>query len=212
VSLLVLSSAAPAAAAPVGRRVSSDYTLLRSAPNSWVIGTAYKNWSVRDEGNHGAYAWARVGGSLRHCVWIYRKATTTKDGRIVSGSCGEPRKYQGSTFKKLFTNGMIGSSNNGRDGAPIRLQPHGACVVNSGKIDGFGNVQPWRAHTMPSDVLPGALALGTDGVTTTGKNLVKWRYVTRDGRYAMVHATRYGTNDGRGHQGWFFISRDCLPL
>lgn len=32
----------------------------------------------------------------------------------------------------------------------------------------------------------------------------RWRYVTRDRRYVMVHAIRYDPNDGKGRQNWFF--------
>jgi hypothetical protein len=212
VPLIILATAAPASAAPTARHVDSDYTLLRSAPASFVVGTAYKGWSIRDEGNQGAYAWARVGGNLRHCLWIYRNATA-KGGRLVAGSCGAPRAYpSGSEFRRRFTNGMIGSNKANTDGAPIRLRPHGTCTVRNGKIDGWGNVEPWRAKTRPSHKLRGALTLGLDGRSTTGRHQVKWRYVTKDGKFVMVHATRYDPNDGRGRQNWFFISRDCLPL
>ena len=41
---------------------------------------------------------------------------------------------------------------------------------------------------------------------------MKWRYVTRDGKFVMVHATRYDPNDGREHQNWFFVQRSCLQF
>jgi hypothetical protein len=210
--LLLLTIAGPASADPAPRQVDSDYTLLRSAPGSFVIGTAYKRWSVRIDGGRQTYAWARVGGNLSRCVWIFYKATTP-GGRTISKACGAPRAYpSGEEFKRRFTNGMIGSNAQGNDGRPVKLQPHGGCAVQNGKIDGWGNVEPWSATSKPSRKLPGALTVGVDGTATSGKNLVRWRYVSRDGAYALIHATKYGDNNGKGHQNWFFVRRDCLPL
>lgn len=202
----------PAAAAPVGKRVDSDYTLLRSAPASWVIGTAYRDWSLSDEGATSGYAWARIGGDLHHCMWISEKATTTRKGRLVSGACGAPRQYTGDEFRRLFTNGMIGSNKAGNDGAPVLLRPKGDCVITNGKIDGWGNVKPWQTTSDPSRRLRGALTVGKDGASTSHGDLVKWRYVTRDGKYVMIHASRYGKTDGKGAQGWFFVQRSCLSI
>jgi hypothetical protein len=206
-----LVSTGVATAGPASTKVDSDYTLLRSAPASWVIGTAYRDWSARDEGVPGTYAWARVGGDLHRCVWIYRDATTP-GGRDVAGSCGAPRQHTDDEFKRLFTNGMIGSNKAGNDGAPALLRPHGDCAVHNGKVDGWGNVKPWLATTEPTRRLREALTVGVDGTSTSNGHPVKWRYVTRDGKFVMVHATRYDPNEGRGHQNWFFVQRSCLQL
>jgi hypothetical protein len=214
-----LVGAGPATAGPVGKRVDSDYTLLRSASGSWVIGTAYRDWSVRDEGGSGGYSWARVGGDLNRCLWISHGATTTNHGRVFGKPCGAPRASTGAEFKKLFTNGWIGSNKAGNDGKPVLLRPTGDCVVRDGKIDGWGNVKPWRAKTDPTHRLTGALTVGSDGASTSRGYLVKARYITRDGRFVMVHATRYGRADGRFDPGshglgqdWFFVQRSCLRI
>ena len=210
--LLILAIAGPASADPTPRQVTSDFTLLRSARGSYMIGTAYKGWSVRIDGGQQTYTWARVGGNLNRCFWIFYNATAP-GGRSMSKPCGAPREYpSGEEFKRRFTNGMIGSNAQGNDGQPVKLRPHGGCVPQNGKIDGWGNVEPWRAVSRPSRRLPGALTVGVDGASTGGDNQVRWRYVTRDGAYVLIHATKYGDNDGKGHQGWFFIRRDCLPI
>ncbi|MFG1958389.1 hypothetical protein [Nonomuraea sp. NPDC049028] len=210
--LLILAIASPASADPAPRKVDSDYTLLRSAPGSFVIGTAYKPWSVRIDGGRQTYTWARVGGNLNRCFWIFYNATTA-GGHTMSKACGPAREYpSGEEFKRRFTNGMIGSNAQGNDGQPIKLRPHGACVAQNGKIDGWGNVEPWRTVSRPSHTLAGALTLGVDDAATNSRNTVKWRYVTRDGAYALIHATKYGKSNGKDHQAWFFIRRDCLPI
>lgn len=218
IGLVTAGLAAPASAAG-GARVDADYTLLRSAPASWVIGTAYgpytdrsgrhhDGWAVRDEGTPGPYTWARVGGDLRKCVWIYRRATTTRKGRLVAGPCGPARQDRDGAFVHGYTNGQVANPT-GSDGFNVRLDPHAGCTVRNGKIDGWGNVEPWRAASRPSHRMGGVLTLGRDGAPH-GK-AVRWRYISRDGRYVMVHATRYDPNDGHGQQNWFFIQRSCLP-
>ena len=55
----------------------SDYTLLRRAPRSYVVGTAYRGWTVDVQGPADAsYRWGRVFGNLNSCLWIYEGAIT----------------------------------------------------------------------------------------------------------------------------------------
>ncbi len=63
--LVPVSSSSPASTADAALRksVTSDYTLLRRGPRSYVIGTAYRGWTVDVQGN-AAPAIAGVGSSV----------------------------------------------------------------------------------------------------------------------------------------------------
>ncbi|MCM3886039.1 hypothetical protein [Frankia sp. R82] len=177
-----------------------------------MVGTAYRGWSYEEVSKAGTYTWARIGGDLHHCLWISQSSATGAPGRPVSGSCPPAQKVPLAVFISTFTDGRTWSNAKGNDGRPARLSPHGDCAVHNGTVDGWGNVQPWLTRSVPSHQLVGALTIGRDGVRTVGKNQVLVRYASRDGRYVMVRAARYGKNDGDGHQSWFFVQSSCLQL
>src|SRR5680860_436609 len=79
-TLLVLPVAgdgAPQAEAALRQSVTTDYTLLRRGPHSYVIGTAYRGWTVDIQGVASeGYRWGRVYGDLNACLWIYDGAVS----------------------------------------------------------------------------------------------------------------------------------------
>lgn len=187
---------APTADAAARKHVDTDYTLLRRAPASYVIGTAYRDWTVDVHGaSSGGYRWSRVFGDLNFCLWIFDGAMSGSGA--ATDSCGASRTFSTSEF----TNGQI--SNGQDDGSSVATVARSGCDTWDGThITGFGNVQPWRSPAVPSAAIQGKVGLG---------QTVLWRYVTRDGKFVMIRDPRAGGTDGQGQQGWYFIPRGCLP-
>lgn len=175
--------------------MTSDYTLLRRAPSSYVIGTAYRRWTVDVQGaSSGAYSWGRVFGDLNSCLWTYAGALSGSAATTQSCSAAQ------SLSTGVFTNGQI-SSGVGR----YKLDP--GCRRRLRHLQRGANHRLRQRASVagrhPSDVaLPTYLPFGWT---------VKWRYVTRDGRYVMVRSPLGGATDGVGVQSWFFLPRGCLP-
>ncbi len=169
----------------------------RRGPRSYVIGTAYRGWTVDVQGPANAgYRWGRVFGDLNMCLWTYEGA--------MSGS-GSATQSCSSTPKIMpvsqFTNGQIGGGAN--DGATVATVPGAGCNTYDGvHITAYGNVRPWLAPASPSAPLASTLDIGDP---------VRWRYVSRDGAWVMVRDPAGGRTDGTGLQSWFFLPRGCLP-
>lgn len=194
---LATSVPASTAEAAVRKTVTSDYTLLRRGPRSYVIGTAYRGWTVDAQGPADAgYRWGRVFGDLNGCLWIYEGVLT--GSAAATQSCSQPGEIWPVT---LFTNGQIGGSET--DGASVATVPGAGCPTYDGvHILGWGNVRPWQ------DVTRATADVATN---VTAGAVVRWRYVSRDRRYVMVHNPAGGSTDGVSWQSWFFLPRACLP-
>ncbi|MFB7165137.1 hypothetical protein [Streptomyces sp. NPDC056242] len=186
----------PTAQAAVRKHVDSDYTLLRRSPASYVIGTAYRGWTVDIQGDpQGGYRWGHIYGDLNSCLWIYDGAASGDEAH--ANECGDPVTMPTSEF----TNGQIGGG--ASDGATVTTVAGSGCATYDGShITGYGNVRPWSVPTTPSAPLNTQVAIG---------QTVLWRYVSRDGRYVMVRDPRGGSTDGVGLQSWYFVPRGCLP-
>ncbi len=190
-------SATPANADALRKAVDSDYTLLRRAPRSYVIGTAYRGWTVDVQGPADAsYRWGRVFGDLNTCLWIYEGAVTGAEDADESCS-SEP----GIMPTSEFTNGQIGGGAD--DGASVATVAGTGCDTYDGEhLVAYGNVRPWQVPTVASAALQTTLVVGDP---------VLWRYVSRDAAFVMVRDPAGGTTDGVGLQSWFFLPRGCLP-
>lgn len=196
VAVPIVAGQEPAAEAAVRKQVTSDYTLLRRSPHSYVIGTAYRNWTVDVHGEQNdGYRWGRIYGDLNACLWIYAGAVA---GSVsIDDSCGAATTLPTS----LFTNGQIGGSTD--DGATVATIAGANCRTWDGShITGYGNVRPWQVPASAGIPVSGQVAIGQS---------VLWRYVSRDGKWVMIRDPRAGSTDGTGQQGWYFIPRDCLP-
>ena len=185
------------AEAALRKTVTSDYTLLRRAPRSYVIGTAYRDWTFDAQGEADAgYRWGRIFGDLNTCLWIYEGAIAG-DG-ATSQSCSDT---PGIMPVEEFTNGQIGGAAD--DGASVATVA-GACATYDGvHLIGYGNVRPWLVPAVASAPVPTSVVAGAS---------VLWRYVSRDGAYVMVRDPGAGSTDGIGIQSWFFLPRACLPV
>lgn len=187
----------PRAHAALRQQVTTDYTLLRRGPHSYVVGTAYRGWTVdiQQEPLEG-YRWGHVYGDLNACLWIY-------DG-AVSGSTpiADGCRHSGRILSvSEFTNGQIGGGST--DGALVNTVAGPGCSTWDGThIVGYGNVRPWLVPASASSPVATSAPLGGQ---------VKWRYVSRDGAWVMVRDPNAGPTDGVGIQSWFFLPRGCLP-
>ncbi|MET7859868.1 hypothetical protein ABZS81_22160 [Streptomyces sp. NPDC005318] len=190
------TGATATAHAAVRKHVDTDYTLLRRAPASYVIGTAYRDWTADVHGDQqDGYRWARVYGNLNTCLWIYSGAVSGDAAQ--ADSCSDPVTMPVSEF----TNGQIGGGTS--DGATVTTTVGSGCAMYDGShITAYGNVRPWEVPTTATAPLNSQVAIG---------QTVLWRYVSRDGRYVMVRDPRSGGTDGTGLQSWYFIPRGCLP-
>ncbi|MEJ7833308.1 MAG: hypothetical protein WKF79_10355 [Nocardioides sp.] len=192
----VVTSTAPPADAALRKSVNTDYTLLRRAPRSYVIGTAYRGWTFDAHGPADAgYRWGRVFGDLNTCLWIYEGAVTG------SGATSESCPAASVMPVSQFTNGQIGGGSD--DGATVSTVAGAGCVTYDGvNITGYGNVRPWEVPARASRPIATSLRVGAP---------VRWRYVSRDGAWVMVRNPAAGDTDGVGTQGWYFLPRGCLP-
>lgn len=194
---LTASSPASTAEAALRKTVTTDYTLLRRAPRSYVIGTAYRDWTVDVQGDADAsYRWGRVFGDLNACLWIYEGAVAGSGA--ANQSCSATRYIMPTS---QFTNGQIGGSED--DGASVATVAGAGCATYDGvHLIGYGNVRPWQDQTSASAPIATTVAIGAP---------VLWRYVSRDGAYVMVRDPAGGSTDGIGAQSWYFLPRGCLP-
>jgi hypothetical protein len=199
---LVVSIGASAPPVNAGERktVNTDYTLVRSDPGAYVVGIAFRGDTVDvQQDESGGYRWGLV-YRLGICAWTYGGALT--QGGSVADVCRHdpPRSVDG------FTNGQVGSDSTGNDGAPATLTPStpGCQTYPDGSVPGYGNVRPWLVPAQPSEQLP--------GVALTGVDVVRWRYVSADGGWVMVHVPSFGDTDGVGVPSWFFVQRPCVSF
>jgi len=199
VTLVGPLSSAPSSTsdAAIRKTVTSDYALLRRAPRSYVLGTAYDGWSFDAQGPAEAgYRWGRVFGDLNVCLWISERALAG------DGSATQSCRGAGVIPVAVFTNGQIGGDED--DGADVSTVAGPGCATHDGvHLIGYGNVRPW---------LVPASASATVATTLVAGDRVRWRYVSRDGAFVMVHDPNGGSTDGDGLQSWFFLPRDCLPV
>lgn len=196
---LVTAASNPAGAGE-RKTVNTDYTLVRSDPHAYVVGIAFRGDTVDvQQEESGGYRWGSV-YRLGICAWTSSSALA--QGGSTSDVCRHdaPRSVDG------FTNGQVGSNPAGNDGAPATFTPTGAgCQVQAdGTIPGYGNVRPWLNPAQPADQL--------SGVSLAAADTVRWRYVSADGGWVMVHVPKYGDTDGTGTPSWFFVQRGCVSF
>lgn len=187
----------PQAQAALRQSVTTDYTLLRRGPHSYVTGTAYRDWTFDVQGVASeGYRWGRVYGDLNTCIWIYDGAVS--GSTPAADTCPDTDRVMP---ESQFTNGQIGGGAD--DGAVVNTVAGPGCATWDGThITGYGNVRPWLVPASPSSPVATSVPLGGP---------VLWRYVSRDGAWVMVRDPDAGSTDGVGVQSWFFLPRGCLP-
>ena len=147
--------------------------------------------------------------ALGHCGYVRRRWVADARRADGTGGCGAGRpapqfgdhaSYLASVapFAGLLDN--CAPQTGGiecRGGIPVKA-PASRCP----SVPVYANVQPWLASPAPS----------APAVRTAAANTVfKWRYVTRDGRYALVEQPAIGGNAREYDVPWGFVDRRCLP-
>jgi hypothetical protein len=127
-----------------------------------------------------------ISGSYNYCGWLETKAITFKDGENYSG-CSEPSTPYG----------KIGYAYNSK----TQNGPTYAASVNPG-CQLYANTHPWQSTPSVTDVLTGALPVGTT---------LDWRYIVgygpnkphKDGTYGDYWVAVYDPA-GYGGASWAF--------
>jgi hypothetical protein len=174
------------------------------APNSFVIGNAYPNWTDDVQGdpqfargpgnpNGAAYRWGYLfGENFDHCAWINNRDLSP--GAHAKGSrCGSPQEIDTAHFAATYTNGDRNDLVS--DGSATHMQYNGAGCVDK---NAYGNVAPWRVPATPANKV---------GQVPNGK-VLRWRYVSKDGHWVLVR----DPNPPANQPNWYFVQRGCVSL
>jgi len=179
---------------------NGGWVTLRGAPGSFAVALARNGWGFDywlGKSHHG-WLFGGVGGSANGCLWI-RAEQVPKSGktspRINCQALGADSLRE-SSYMRVWTGNTCKRRPDGTkscDGRPAiidaRRCPYGAPV--------YANVQPW---------LPNTGKLGEHLYTIPAKKTVRWRYITKDGRYAMMR----NPNARPIAQDWGFIPAGCI--
>jgi hypothetical protein len=181
-------------------------TTISYAPNSFVIGNAYSGWTDKVQGNaqfssgpgnpHGvSYRWGYLyGEGFDHCAWI-ADANATGTVHEDESLCGSPQEIDTAHFDATYTNGI--KNHLAGDGSTTHMHYAGSGCTD---VNGYGNVEPWKVPATPHNSL-GAIPDGA---------LLRWRYVTKDGKWVMVHNPAH---DGSATlPNWHFVHRGCVSV
>ena len=195
---MVLGAVMPATgSAGEQKHVTTDYTLVRSDPHAYVVGTAYRGDTIDvQQVQSGGYRWGHVNGNLDVCAW-------TSDSALSQGPAApDVCRHEAPRAVERFTNGQVSPA--GTDGTPARFTPTapGCNTYPNRAVPGFGNVKPWLVPAQPTNQLA--------NVSLTAQDQVLWRYVSADGGWVMVRVPKFGATDGTGTQSWMFVQRACL--
>lgn len=185
--------------------VDAIYT-ISYAPNSFVIGNVYPGWTIDVEGSpifqHGPgnpngvyYQLGFIyGESFDHCGYIDRDVA---DGRTPTAGhrcSGTATSYDTDLFLATYTHD--GTAEGGAGDGAVAHMNHLAPGCRD--TNGYGNVAPWRVPATPAN------SVGQ----VPDRRLLKRRYVSRDGRWVLVHDP---THDGSTRlPNWYFVESACV--
>jgi len=204
VTALLAGVAITQAASAAGRHHVTSVTTISYAPNSYVIGNAYRGWTDDMQGaaqfSSGPgnpkgtyYRWGFLyGEGFDRCAWI-DEGEVGERVAVEADRCGAPQEIDTGMFLATYTNGTHNAL--AGDGSPTHMN-----YAGSGCTDrfGYGNVAPWKVPAIPANSV---------GRVPNGKELL-WRYVSRDGKWVMVRDPA----PAAGGPNWYFVQRGCLGL
>jgi hypothetical protein len=180
-------------------------TTLSYAPNSYVIGNAYPNWTdyIQGPAQHSAgpgnpngadYRWGYLyGENFDRCAWINNADVDPTTSQHGAARCGDPKQIDTPYFMATFTDGIHNQL--AGDGSVTHMKYDGSGCSDH---NGYGNVEPWRVPATPANSL-GAVPDGTE---------LNWRYVTRDGNWVLVRDPAPPANA----PNWYFVHRGCVSV
>jgi hypothetical protein len=182
----------------------SRISTISYAPNSFVIGNAYPGWTDDVQGgpqfskgpgnpNGAAYRWGYLfGENFDHCAWVDDRSVSAVASKGGS-RCGAPQEIDTPRFFATYTNGEHNEL--AGDGSDTTMRYEGSGCTDR---NGYGNVAPWRVPATPANRV---------GEVPNGK-LLKWRYVTRDGKWVLVRDPA----PPRDQPNWYFVHRGCVSV
>jgi YD repeat-containing protein len=187
---------------------TSKYALwgtIRRAKQSYVIGNARNGWHLAKQEERepgGAADLGTIGSGYKGCGWVYADHVGSKNiGNEPSACEHTPGSKNGSFEPKpsAFSSSLDCKECTG--GHPVKLE-HGTPVclnvspLNKPESSTCNDVNPAKPELEPTKS-------EQEGKTTQ----VKWRYVTREGRWVLVQISGLGIAEGT----WAFIQRSALP-
>jgi YD repeat-containing protein len=188
---------------------TSQYALwgtIRRNKQSYVLGNARNGWHFAKQEEHeagGAADLGTIGTGYKGCGWVYADHIGSKNiGNEPSACEHTPGSANGSFEPKpsAFSSSLDCKSCAG--GHPVKLE-HGTPVCL--------NVSPLNKpeSSTCNDVNPAKPSLAPTKSEEEGKTApqVKWRYVTREGRWVLVQIAGLGIAEG----SWAFVQRSALP-
>lgn len=192
---------APAAEGATVYRVEADSVYVRNKAAGFVIGTLVRGDTVTVQitARRRAWGYGLVGGGFgrwggRRCGWVQLQGkgrVLRSTGRSTPAEC--PRSQHALNEASLFQPGSYLARAGFGAVIPVTVKP---CIHPRA----FGNYDPMAAAARAP--VYGVIPVGR-GPEAPGFGL---RYVSRDGRVAVVKDTR----NPAGAPSWFFMAADCL--
>jgi YD repeat-containing protein len=187
---------------------TSKYALwgtIRRNKQSYVLGNARNGWHFAKQEEHesgGAADLGTIGSGYKGCGWVYADHIGSKNIGNESSTCEHTPGSKNGSFEpkpSAFSSSLDCKSCAG--GHPVKLE-HGTPVclnvspLNKPESSTCNDVNPAKPELEPTKS-------EEEGKTTQ----VKWRYVTREGRWVLVQISGLGIAQG----SWAFIQRSALP-
>ena len=185
-------------------RVTSIAT-ISYAPNSYVIGNAYRGWTDIVQGagqfsdgkgnpDGAVYRWGYLyGENFDTCAWVNDNVVDPTTTQHEGNKCGSPQQIDTPMFMATYTNGIHNDLQG--DGSVTHMKYDGSGCTDT---NGYGNVEPWRVPATPANSR-GAIADGAE---------LLWRYVSKDGNWVLVRDP-VGV---AGKPNWYFVHRGCVSV
>lgn len=188
---------------------TSKYALwgtIRRNKQSYVIGNARNGWHFAKQEEHesgGAADLGTIGSGYKGCGWVYAEHIGSKNIGNEPSTCEHTSGAKNGSFEpptSAFTSSLDCKKCN--EGHLVKLE-HGTPVCL--------NVSPLNRpeSSTCNDVNPAKPELEPTKSEQEGKTApqVKWRYVTREGRWVLVQIPSLGIAEG----SWAFVQRSALP-
>jgi hypothetical protein len=170
--------------------------------DTWVIGNVFDGWRMDVQGPPvNGYRWGYIYNGFDRCAWLDASVLVDPNPSSptpTSNRCPDPFEYP----LNDFSYGIVGSNDpnsTGSDGAWTQINYYKPGC--NGQIRAYGNVRPWA---VPAQSLSSLFDM-SNGLA------VKWRYVSKDGQWVLIHDP---TNDpwGGWPPNWYFVKRQCINL
>ncbi len=173
---------------------ANAYATIANVAGGLAIGNCPDNEEVDVEdygsGGKSGYAYGAYFVNLGACAWVKVSEELSKSKSGNQGHCSGGIGFEYGTFYSQI------NSESAEDGY---------YVVNRTACEEFANVRPWSSETPTSSAIRTVPAY--EKGTVSGVPALKWRYVTRNGKWVMVRDTRIEGGSGN----WVFVPRSCLP-